>query len=111
MPNVRIQVSHALSRQVAMDRLRQYSQKLQTDFADKVTNFEEKWTAEGIANFAFRVMGFSVSGTTAVNDDQVQVDVQLPFAAIPFRGIIEKEIASRLEAALTDGSVESTETG
>jgi len=88
-----------------MDRLRQYSRQLQTDFADRVTNFEETWTAEGVADFAFRVMGFNVSGKTAVRDDQVQVDVQLPFAAIPLRGLIEKEIAHRLESALAADAV------
>ncbi len=105
MPQIRVQVSHSLDRQIAIHRLRAYSQQMQSDFGDQVSNLEETWTAEGVGEFSFRVLGFKVTGTTTANAIHAEVVVQLPFAAIPLRGLIEKEIATRLESALAERTV------
>lgn len=101
MPQVKVHVEHQLPREVAIDRLQQYSQRIRGDFQREVAEVQETWS-DGIAQFSFRVMGFSVSGRTIVHFDRAEVHVQLPFAAIPFRGMIEKEIVQRLEQALSE---------
>lgn len=100
MPEVRVQVSHQLTRDIAVVRLREYSRRIQDEHGDQVSELEELWTEDGRGEFSFRVLGFAVSGTTIVHHDSAIVHIQLPFAAIPLRGLIEKEIANRLAMAL-----------
>lgn len=104
MPQVRVQVSHSLDRHIAVKRLRGYSQQLQKDHGHQISQLEETWNDEGVGEFSFRVLGFKITGTTTIHAVHAEVEVQLPFAAIPLRGLIEKEIANRLEAALAHES-------
>lgn len=100
MPNLQVSVPHQLNRVEAYDRLRMYSSQVRSDFAAQVTHVEEHWSEDGVATFSFRLMGFRVSGKTVALEDQVHVAVDLPFAAIPIRGLIEKEIVTRIQSAL-----------
>ena len=100
MANLKVVVPHQLDKVVAYDRLRVYSDQVRGDFAAQVTHVEEHWSDDGIATFSFRLMGFRVSGTTTTLEDQVLVAIDLPFAAIPIRGLIEKEIVTRIQTAL-----------
>lgn len=100
MPKVAIQVPHELPRDVAVKKLKSYSEDVRTQFEGQVTEIEEYWSEDGVAEFSFRLMGFSVAGTTSTDEYHVEVKLNLPFAAIPFRGMIEKEIKSRIYLAL-----------
>ncbi len=102
MPQIKVQVPHQLERDVAISRLQNYSRQMKDNFSEHVSDMEETWSDAGVAEFSFRAFGFKVSGTTAVHAIYAEVHVQLPFAAIPLRGIIEKEIATRLESALSE---------
>ncbi len=102
MPKIKVQVPHQLERDVAISRLQSYSRQMKVNFSDQVSDMEETWTDAGVAEFSFRAFGFKVSGTTSVYAIHAEVHVQLPFAAIPLRGVIEKEIANRLISALAD---------
>jgi hypothetical protein len=73
-------------------------------FGGQVSQLEEVWGDDGVGSFSFRAFGFQVTGTTTVQREFAEVEVQLPFAAIPLRGLIEKEIANQLETALADES-------
>lgn len=100
MPLVQVQVPHQLTREIAILRLQEYGQRMRGEHGAKVADLEEIWQ-DGIAQFSFRALGFSVSGQTIVNDESAEIHVRLPLAAIPFRGLIEKEIAERLGQALS----------
>jgi hypothetical protein len=104
MPKIRVQVPHQLEREVAVDRLQSYSRQIKSDFSEHVSHVEETWSEQGTAEFSFKAFGLRISGTTIVHAMYAEVHVQLPFAAIPLRGLIEKEIANRLELALSGQS-------
>ena len=44
--------------------------------------------------------GFTISGTLTVDDTSAQLAGQLPFAALAFKGKIEKSIADELKKTL-----------
>jgi hypothetical protein len=100
MAKLRVQVPHELDKVEAIDRLRIYSTQLRGDFAGQVSHVEETWSEDGVVTFSFRMMGFRVSGITTTSEVDVMVAVDLPFAALPIRGLIEKEIVSRIQNAL-----------
>lgn len=105
MPQVRVRVVHQLERDAAIVRLRSHSQQMKDRFGGQVSQLEEVWSDDGVGSFSFRAFGFQVTGTTTVQREFAEVEVQLPFAAIPLRGLIEKEIAIQLENALADESM------
>ena len=100
MASLKVVVPHQLDKVAAYDRLRTYSDQVRGDFAGQVTHVEEHWSDDGIATFSFRMMGFRVSGKTITLEDQVLVALELPFAALAIRGMIEKEIVQRIQSAL-----------
>jgi hypothetical protein len=100
MAKLEVHVPHQLDRDSAVDRLRAYSSQLRGDFAGQVTHVEETWDDNGVATFSFRMMGFRVSGVTTTREEAVVVAVDLPFAALPIRGLIEREIKNRIQMAL-----------
>ena len=100
MPEVNVRVAHDLQREEAIERLQRYSQEMRGSFSTHVSEIEEVWTDDGQATFSFRAMGMTVSGTTIADHAQVHVSVKLPFAALPFRGMLEKEISERVQQAL-----------
>jgi hypothetical protein len=93
-------VPHQLERQIAIDRLQRYSQQMRDVAGDHVSDVSETWNEDGVAQFSFRAMGMEVSGTTTVLDSVAEVLIRLPFAALPLRGLIEREVSQRLAAAL-----------
>ncbi len=100
MPTLSVVVPHELEKQTAVAKLKMYSLQVQDDFAAHVSHVEETWSADGVATFSFNIFGFRISGTTATRESDVHVRLQLPFAAIPIRGLIEKEIVNRVQSAL-----------
>ncbi|MEM7456733.1 MAG: hypothetical protein AAF456_20480, partial [Planctomycetota bacterium] len=65
-----------------------------------VTGLKEDWDEEGNLDFAFSAMGFTISGKVVTCDKQVKVNGDLPFAALPFRGMIEEKMAEKIREAI-----------
>jgi hypothetical protein len=64
------------------------------------TNSEGKWE-DNVLTFALTTYGFTISGTITVEDSEVKLQGQLPFAALPFKGKIEQSFAAALQKKLT----------
>lgn len=45
-------------------------------------------------------MGFKISGSMITTEKEITVDGKLPFAALPFRGAIESQIADKVREAI-----------
>ena len=73
--------------------------KVRAKFEDSVKNLEETWE-DNKCSFAFRTYGMDFSGSMTVNDSDVEVDGNLPFAAMMFKGRIEKEVQGELDKLL-----------
>lgn len=100
MAKFNVVVPHSIARDQAVERLRGFSEKIKSDLPGEVGEVEEAWDAAGNLSFAFKAMGMKISGTMVTCTQQVTVAGQLPFAALPFRGAIEKQIAEKVKEAI-----------
>ncbi len=100
MPNFAVVVDHESERQDVVVRLRVFSRQIQADLPIELSDLEEKWDSEGNLAFAFKALGFRISGTMVTCEERVTVTGQLPFAALPFRGAIENQVEETIRVAI-----------
>lgn len=99
MPNISISVPHRLSQQEAATRIKNLIEKVRGQFDDRASNVEESWQGY-TGTYSFEVMGFAVSGKLQVGASDVTMESKFPFAALPFKGKIEKTVRENLEELL-----------
>lgn len=99
MPAMKLSVEHALGQQVAAERLKLFSEKIKKKYEGQVKDFYETWHETGL-EFGFTTLGATIKGKLQVEEDKVDFDGELPFAAMLFKGRIETEIRDSLTAAL-----------
>ncbi len=99
MPKLNLAVSHSLTQDEALKRIKNLLSDVKTQFADKISDVHEEWDGN-VGKFNFSAMGFPVSGTLTVKTSQVEISGHLPFAAILFKGKIESTIRERAETLL-----------
>ena len=95
MPKVKMAVPHTLGQEDAVERIKSYSEKMHDKFSESVKNMEENWE-ENCCNFAFRTYGMDFKGKLLVQDSEVQVESDLPFRAMMFKGRIQGEVEKEL---------------
>ncbi len=100
MAQFNVSVPHETTRDVAVKKLKGFSERIRVEFAEQVSEMNETWDDNGNLQFSFRAMGISVEGDVQTDDDNVSVSGKLPFAALPFRGLIEQTIADKINEAL-----------
>jgi hypothetical protein len=100
MPNINLSVPHALDLEEAGKRLRGLLAKVKERHGDKFSNLTETWADNG-GTFAFTTYGFAVKTSVAVEPGKVNVHAEVPFAAMMFKGRIEKEVRETLTRILT----------
>jgi hypothetical protein len=100
MPSLNMQTAHALGQDEAMRRLKDKFSVVRGNYSAHVSDLSEVWK-ENILSFGFKAAGMKVSGTVTVGDSSVQLAAQLPFAAMMFKGMIEKQIRAELGELLT----------
>jgi hypothetical protein len=101
MPKFKVSVDHETPRDQAVEKLKNFSDQIRQDSPVELTDVEESWDDAGNLTFAFKAMGLTISGTMVASESSVIVAGKLPFAAVPFRGQIEKQIESQIKTALT----------
>lgn len=101
MAKFNVVVIHEIHRELAVTRLRGFAEKVRDDAPVEVSELEEIWDDHGNLEFSFRALGFKVSGSMVTCETKVTVIGNLPFAALPFRGAIENQIADQVRAAIT----------
>jgi hypothetical protein len=90
-----MQVPHTLDRDEATRRLKEQAAKAR----DQVTDLEEQWNDHTLT-FRFKAKGFGVSGTMAVEPAAVNIDVNLPLAAMLVKGMIEQKLREEIASVL-----------
>ena len=93
-------VQHHLTQGEAASRIRNLIGELKQKFGERIQNLQETWSGNG-GTFSFETMGFKLSGTLSVGPSEVQIDGSLPFAALPFRGIVEEAILEKARDLLS----------
>lgn len=96
MPSYELSVPHTLGREEAVERVQGFSEKLKERMGDQVSDLEQSWEGDKMS-FGFSTFGFRISGQLDVQDSQVAVSGDLPFAAAMFKG----KIVSAFEEQLT----------
>ena len=102
MPKFNVNVDHSMGRQPAIEKLQSFSEELKVQYSREVTEVTETWNEDGTLDFSIKAMGVTITGIMNPSDDQVNVDGQLPFAALPFRGMIQNQIETELRRLLQD---------
>ncbi len=99
MPQLTIEVPHALGRAEALRRLKDRLDAARVAYQGLVHNFEEEWSAQRL-RFRFRAVGMEASGTMDVEDAAVRIDAELPWAAMIMRAAIEQRIREEMTTIL-----------
>jgi hypothetical protein len=99
MPAFQVNVPHGLGKEKATERLKVFLQKVADRYKDQVSKMEGNWV-DNILNFAMTTYGFTISGKLTVEDSAARIEGKLPFAALAFKGKIEKTIAEELQKQL-----------
>ncbi len=88
MPRYRFSVPHASSREKIKEKVEYFSEKHGTSM---------EWKQEGEGYFSGQHKGFSFSGVFRIFEDRVDVSVNLPLLAMPFKSVIKAEVVKELE--------------
>lgn len=100
MAKFNVVVVHEIHREIAVTRLRGFSERIRDQAPVEVSEVNEVWDDDGNLTFSFKAMGFKVSGSVVTCESKVTVIGNLPFAAMPFRGAIENQIAEKVREAI-----------
>ncbi len=100
MAKFNVVVDHSIERDEAVSRLRGFSNRMREDVPVEVTELVETWDESGNLSFAFKALGFTISGSVVTCHESVTIVGNLPFAALPFRGAIENQIAEKIREAI-----------
>jgi hypothetical protein len=99
MPALRMTFPHQLGRQVAQERLQTRLEKLLDRYGSQVSNLRQSWT-DNVLDFGFTTYGFGVQGNVTVDENEVRVESQIPFAAMMFKGKIEQALREQFTKVL-----------
>ena len=97
MPKVTVVVPHDQEPGEIVEKVRPAIDKTVQDFQGR--DFKSNWM-ERSADFSFKSMAFTIKGNVAVDEEQVSVDVDLPFAAMMFKERVEKAITKNITKAI-----------
>ena len=99
MPKIDLSVVHNLGQEEAKKRISSLIADSRVRFAGRVSNMAESWNGY-VDVFSFDAMGFSVNGKLDVQSTQVLIELNLPWAAYPFKARIEQEILTHARELL-----------
>jgi hypothetical protein len=91
MPKIKLTVPHALGKEEAKRRITDFITGTRGQIGRMVTDLEQSWNGD-VENFRFRALGFAVAGRLSVEPAALLVEMDVPLAALPLRGRVEREI-------------------
>lgn len=89
---MKIEIPHRYTKEEAKVRTKNMLQNLKEKYADKI-NLQESWL-EDKGTFSLATGPFSTSGSIAVKEEIVEIDLNIPFIA----GLYKNEIRSLIES-------------
>ncbi len=100
MPSLKLTYPHQLGQEEAVARLKNLLSRVKDKYQAQVSDLHETWNGNTL-NFSFSTYGFKVAGDVIVGPSEVQLDGQIPIAAMMFKGKIESAIRDQLAKELT----------
>jgi hypothetical protein len=99
MSKLTLNIPHHLPKAEALTRIKQLLENLKQEQKGNISNVKEEW-AEDKGAFSFNAKGFDLSGTIEVNNANVEINSDLPFAVSLFKGAIASMISEKAKALL-----------
>ena len=99
MPKISLTVPHQLGQEAAKNRIAGLIADSRARFAGQISQVSETWNGY-VDAISFKALGFSVTGKIDVQPDQVLIELNVPLAAYPLKGRIEKEILAHARELL-----------
>jgi putative polyhydroxyalkanoate system protein len=96
MPKFSVQVPHTLTPDEARARLDRFAEVLQHKYPNQVSDLEQSWENDTL-RFRFKTYGIPLEGGIIVGERDLNLNGDLPFSAMMFRGKIESTIREELE--------------
>lgn len=100
MPPLHLETTHKLSAEEATERLKKRIGEEVGKQAQYVTDLKENWIDPNHAEFSFKAYGFAVDGSFKSEPGIVRVSLNLPFAAMMVKGMIESQLKNAVKQAL-----------
>ena len=100
MPKFNVSVPHEIDRTEAISKLRTFMDAAREDSPVELSEVTETWDESGNLEFAFSAMGFRIDGQMVTEAVQISIRGNLPFAALPFRGALENQLATKIREAI-----------
>jgi hypothetical protein len=91
MAQLSVDVPHALGQDEAARRFKERFAAARSKYGDQISELREQWQDHTLS-FAFRAMGWAISGKLAVEANTVKLQATLPAAIMLFKGAIEKRV-------------------
>ncbi|MEO7299297.1 MAG: polyhydroxyalkanoic acid system family protein [Verrucomicrobiota bacterium] len=99
MPSIKLSVPHRLGADEAKNRITKLISDTKEKFGGQVSDVRESWNGNR-SDFGFKAMGFDVAGNLQVQPATVDIEINLPLAALLFKSRVESEISSRAKELL-----------
>jgi len=99
MPKINIDIPHNHGQDASLEKLKTFLDRVKQKYADKVSALDGEWNAN-VLNFALTTFGITIKGTLTVEETVAKFVGDIPFAAMMFKGQIEKGIREELEKCL-----------
>ncbi len=100
MPKFNVNVPHEIDRSEAISKLKTFMDAARKDSPVELSDMKEDWDESGNLEFSFSAMGFRIAGQMVTETQLVSVKGILPFAALPFRGALENQLATKIREAI-----------
>jgi Putative polyhydroxyalkanoic acid system protein (PHA_gran_rgn) len=100
MPALSVSIPNPVGQEEASRRLKSFLAKLKEHYQDKLSNLEEEWPAENHLKYRFKTFGFDIQGEAIVEQQAVQLNLTLPFAAMMFKSKIEQTMRDEIARVL-----------
>jgi hypothetical protein len=98
MPRISLSIPHCLNQDEAKTRIVGFIADARRQIGG-VSDLKENW-AGNVGTYKFRAVGFAVEGRLEVLPDVLAVEIDFPFAALPWKGKAENEIRTQAVALL-----------
>ncbi|MGL4943030.1 MAG: polyhydroxyalkanoic acid system family protein [Thermoguttaceae bacterium] len=95
-----VTVPHTLGQDEATRRLNEKLTQVKEKHLYDVRDLRETWPDPHTLEFHFKALGFAVDGRCLSRASDVTIDVELPFAAMMVKGMIESQLKSELSQVL-----------
>ena len=99
MPGFSVDVPHKHGKDGAREKLDIFLQKIEEKYKDQIGEMQGGWEGD-ILNYSFKTFGITIKGKMTVEEENVELDGDLPFSAMMFKGKISDSIKVALEKAI-----------